>query len=124
MHLIWPHVREMLQAVAAGGLSEFSAIEDDVLGGRSLLWIAWADDAIQAALVTELVWRDGVKECCIALCGGHGMAEWLGAYPEIERHAREEGCSVMRIIGRPGWERILPGYRRRAVVLTKDLTDG
>lgn len=116
-------MRDMLQAAASGGAGEFSAIEADVLDGRSILWVAWADE-ILAAAVTELVLRDGRRECCIALCGGRDMDEWITAYPEIERYAREEGCSAMRIIGRPGWERVLPGYRRAAVILTKDLGDG
>lgn len=41
--------------------------------------------------------------------------------PVIEEWARHIQCDTMLIMGRPGWERALDGYRRTAVVLEKRL---
>jgi hypothetical protein len=41
--------------------------------------------------------------------------------PTIEAWARRIGCDTMLIMGRPGWQRALEGYRRTAVVLEKKL---
>ena len=41
--------------------------------------------------------------------------------PVIEAWARSIGCDTMLIMGRPGWQRALEGYRRTAVVLEKKL---
>ena len=41
--------------------------------------------------------------------------------PVIEAWARSIGCDTMLIMGRPGWQRALEGYKRTAVVLEKKL---
>lgn len=41
--------------------------------------------------------------------------------PVIEEWARHINCDTMLIMGRPGWQRALEGYRRTAVVLEKKL---
>jgi len=41
--------------------------------------------------------------------------------PVIEEWARRIQCDTMLIMGRPGWQRALEGYRRTAVVLEKRL---
>jgi hypothetical protein len=41
--------------------------------------------------------------------------------PVIEEWARHINCDTMLIMGRPGWQRALEGYRRTAVVLEKRL---
>lgn len=41
--------------------------------------------------------------------------------PVIESWGREINCDTMLIMGRPGWQRALEGYKRTAVVLEKRL---
>ena len=41
--------------------------------------------------------------------------------PVIEEWGRHIQCDTMLIMGRPGWQRALEGYRRTAVVLEKRL---
>jgi len=41
--------------------------------------------------------------------------------PVVEEWARHIKCDTMLIMGRPGWQRALDGYRRTAVVLEKRL---
>ena len=56
----------------------------------------------------------------VGLAGGE-MSEMLEIEEEVARYARSYGYPFVEIVGRPGWERALPDYRRLAVVLRKDL---
>ena len=91
-------------------------ITDDVLDGKQLLWLAWSDH-IEAAATTRLA--AGV--CTLTACAGHQRERWLPLLAKIEKYAKDEGCSAVRIYGRKGWERVLDGYRVEHVVLEKTL---
>jgi hypothetical protein len=105
-----------------GGISDFSAVERDVLGGGALLWLAWDGEEIVAAAVTELSLVRGRKLCTIVACGGRARRRWLHLLAELETFARREGCEATRICGRRGWTRVLPDYRATRVILEKELT--
>jgi hypothetical protein len=49
------------------------------------------------------------------------MSRWLDLLKPIEAFAKLEGCDAMRIIGREGWARVLPGYARTRAVIDKPL---
>lgn len=90
--LVWPHVRGLIYAaIERGGLSSFRPIEDRVLSGDALLWLAVAREGVaredgcdnpdprerpdedgacvQAAAVTELHRTEWRKVCVIVACG-------------------------------------------------------
>lgn len=96
-------------------------VEQSVLFGDGLLWLAWIRGRIEAAATTELQMVNGAKVCALTACGGRNRNEWLWMLDEIEDYAKAEGCRAMRICGRRGWERVLPDYRVRRIVLEKDL---
>ena len=56
----------------------------------------------------------------IGLAGGH-IDELLEIERDIYDHAVAHGYENVEIIGRPGWERQLPGYERVAVILRKEV---
>ena len=54
----------------------------------------------------------------------HKFAETTKLYPtEVENFAKEEGCDMMELIARPGWQRVLNlfDYKRTHVVLEKKI---
>ena len=56
--LVWPHVRGLIYAaIERGGLSSFRPIEDRVLSGDALLWLAVAREGSSPAKtgVTTLI---------------------------------------------------------------------
>jgi hypothetical protein len=95
--LVWPHVRDLIHAaIERGGLSSFRPIEERVLSGDALLWLAVAREGavreaaaredgcdnrvrrerpdedgarVQAAAVTELHRTEWRKVCVIVACG-------------------------------------------------------
>ena len=113
----WPFVRELIQrAIDHTGLSDFEDIERAVLNGEQLLWFAWGD-GIEAAAVTQLT----SNALVIVACSGHDRRRWIQLKQRIEEYALEEGCDVVRIFGRKGWERVLDDYHVEHVVLEKRL---
>tara|TARA_R100000315_G_scaffold48802_1_gene23110 strand:- start:577 stop:864 length:288 start_codon:yes stop_codon:yes gene_type:complete len=56
----------------------------------------------------------------IGLAGGD-IYELLEIETEIEIYARAEGFERLEIMGRPGWERVLEGYEKVAVLMRKEL---
>ena len=63
------------------------------------------------------------KSLRIGLAGGN-LQELLDMEKDICSHARTNGFTSVEIIGRPGWERMLDGYRRTAVLMRKELVNG
>ena len=126
VHEIWPHVAPLLRsAIARTELSAFADIEQDILRGKALLWLAVGSESgltpIEAVASTSLQQTDSGKVCIITGCAGAHMARWLPLINHIEAYASAEGCRCIRIFGRKGWLRVLEGYRARSVVLDKEL---
>jgi hypothetical protein len=145
-HEVWPHVRDLiLAAMKRGDLGSFRPVEDNVLRGDALLWLAIAREehqgvdarlrglcrerpdgdgkCIAAAAVTavhETEWR---KVCVVVACGARQRegGGWLALLDGIENYARKAGCSAVRIMGRKGWARVLTSYRAKRIILERDL---
>lgn len=116
---IWPQARQLIKtAIERTGLSEFDDVEEQVLSGDQLLWLA-ISNTIEAAATTHLVKTSGKPVCILTACSGHNRERWLPLFAQIEKYARNEGCSCVRIYGRKGWERVLEGYRVEHVILEK-----
>jgi hypothetical protein len=117
---VWPHARELIRsAIERTGLSRFADMEDAVLAGRHVLWIAWdgSAGAIAAAATTEI--KDGV--CVLVALGGRDRWRWLQHLERLEQYARDNSCSTLRIFGRKGWARVLDGYQVKYVILERAL---
>lgn len=121
---VWPFVSGLMWvAVKKGGLSSFAPIQDDVLNGRSLLWIAWGGDTtkVEAAGISQITETEWRKVCTIVAVAGKQMERWLSLLGQIESYAKQEGCTGMRIMGRRGWEKVLPDYHVKRIVIEKVL---
>ncbi len=112
VHEIWPAVEDRIRrAMERLGFSDYRELERKVRRGSALLWLAWDGSTVQAAAVTELHVANGRKYCTIVACGGRHMKRWLSLLGVLETFAKAEGCSATLVIGRPGWRRVLAGYR-------------
>lgn len=106
-----------------GDLGTFADVEGDVLSGGALLWLVWEDPVVLGAAVTQISQAETSKYCMIVACGGECAMSWIPLISKIETYARNEGCELMRILGRKGWVRVLKdkGYAESRVVLEKRL---
>jgi hypothetical protein len=118
---VWPHARDKIKlAIETTALSAFEDIEDGILSGEQLLWLAWDGNEILAAAATHIT-KPLSKVCTLTACAGNERDRWLPLMEKIEQYAIDEGCSSMRIYGRKGWERVLTGYKAQHVILEKRL---
>lgn len=56
----------------------------------------------------------------IGLAGGD-LCELIQVEAEIWCYAKAHGYEFLDILGRPGWERALDGYEKKAVLLRKEI---
>lgn len=121
VHQIWPQAKQLIKtAIERTDLSDFADIEYDVLSGDQLLWLAISDH-IEAAATTHLIKARGKPVLIITACSGAQRERWLPLFARIEKYAKDEGASRIRIYGRRGWERALVGYRVEHVILERAL---
>lgn len=122
VHEFWPFVKDMIRsAVKRTNLSHSQDIEYDITSGEALLWLIWDETKIVGAVSTSLIETDASKVCVLTACGGENMRQWLPLLTKIEKYAKDEGCSCVRIFGRKGWLRVLEDYEMTNIVIEKAL---
>jgi hypothetical protein len=123
-HRIWPMVKRRLAEVFEEYDSDSSieATEHDVVSGLQLLWLAMDGFEIVACATTALSQTPSKKLCTIVVASGVNTKLWDSFMPMVERYARAEGCSNLRLSGRDGWKRVLKDFRQPWIVLDKELT--
>jgi hypothetical protein len=100
-------------------------LPDDLLPwlerGAGQLWIATREGLIVAALTTSLVKARCGLVCRMVGAGGTDVHSWKRFHYRIEEYARAEGCVKVVSEGRPGWARVLEGYRITRLCLEKEV---
>lgn len=117
---VWPMVENMIDE----GYAAVDEPTPDVLewleDKKGLLWLAVRNGRIISVLTTSLVQKRSGLACRLVTSTGDG-GECLRHLGAIERYAKAEGCVKVCAAGRPGWARVLPGYRTIVVTLEKRL---
>jgi hypothetical protein len=119
---LWPAICPFVRRALDHAEGRYAAedVLDALLKGQMQLWVA-TGNGIEAILVTEIVDYPRQRRCNLFLSAGHALEACLDHLGEIEAWARARGCDAIEAGGRPGWERVLPGFRRTHVLLEKDL---
>ena len=125
--LIEKDIRKAL--LFSGQLSDSEFVLKTAKEGKFQIWILW--DKVQktsvekyfGVVITEIVEKPLGKVCHIFMMTGRQRHKWQYLIKDIEKFAQEEKCSVMELIARPGWQKILNqfGYKRTHVVLEKQI---
>lgn len=122
VHEFYPKVAPMLRAaIRKTDLARASDLDDQILRGEGLLWLAIEGQTIEAAATTTILETDRHSVCLVTACAGDDMPQWLPLFRQIEDWARFEGCKRVRIIGRRGWLRALDGYSEKYAIIEKAL---
>ena len=112
-------------SVARDPMESLSDIMEALDAGEMTAWVASDGDNLHSVTVTEILEGGAGKQCFIRHCarakGGASLQDWLGFLPVIEEYARLNGCQTVELIGRAGWEKILPDFEKKAVLLRKTL---
>lgn len=110
----WERCREYL-APAVDPTWTLEAVELELRERRAVFW-----PMERSAVVTQVMQYPNGRVLRIWLAGGD-LDELRHFLPAADNYARSEGCVAVEIEGRLGWERVLPGYVKRRVVLVKEL---
>ena len=98
---VWPDVKHHIEsALDRGSNYTIHDIRIGLCTQQMQLWCYGTD----AALVTTIQEKDGIKFCLYLALGGSKMDEWGKYQPLVEDWARENGCTEMRVYGRRGWK--------------------
>jgi len=115
-------VRELLaRSVARDPDESLPALMNEIERGDVQLWVAHDGPELLAACITQVLKTASGRQCFIRHCAGKAMTDGIRFLPIIEEWAKSERCKSMKLVGRSGWARALPGFRQVAVVLGKDL---
>lgn len=123
---VWSEVEGFIEAACIRGRGDDTAksLLIECAQGHALLWVVRDQaGAAVAAVITQMMRQPGGRVICMVLaCGGVGAKRWMHLLAEIEAAAVADGASGMRLLGRPGWARVLPEpYRITQLVYEKDL---
>jgi len=118
----WAEVRHFLMpAIERTGEHREAEVIAELEQGLAQLWIGEGVGGVRCAVVTCLSRNARGLTCEIWLTGGEGHHDWIHLIERIEAAARERGCRSIELTGRIGWVRLLPHYRRKAVILERIL---
>lgn len=93
--------------------------------GQVGIWFCEVDGKVAAVLVSEVKQYPRRRILEMLFAGGGGMKHWRHAAIEtLDAHAKQNGCSHIAGIGRPGWARVGGGYPTGDVVVVHNLQRG
>lgn len=111
---VWPQALPLVEAaLERDGIYSGDDVLGELMLSQAQLWVAGAPK-IQAALVTTMERGARGSRLQLWLCGGEG--DWAAL---IETIAEAAGTRL-RIDGRHGWARVLPGFRQVGVILERE----
>lgn len=100
------------------------AIEDvfnNIKSGYWVLWVVHEHSELKAVLITQTIEYPRLKELQIIMCVGENHKDWYSLISKMEEYAKLMGCTKITAITRPGWEKVMKGYKKSHVYLERNL---
>jgi hypothetical protein len=90
----------------------YTAVKDD----SYTLWVAFDDEGVKGAVVTNFTLYPRKKFVHLAFIGGVDGHNWKEPMLDIlQRWAYDNGCNGLESVGRPGWSKIFENYGYKLV---------
>ena len=127
---VWSLVeKDIRQALAySSQLTDSNFVFEIAKQNKFQIWVLWDKEQKEqnkyfGVVVTEIIKRKLGKVCHIYIMTGRQRHKWQYLIKDIEEFAKNEGCLMMELIARPGWQKVLNnfGYKRTHVVLEKKI---
>ena len=119
---VWSLVEKDIKNALAysGQLTDSDFVCDTLKEGKFQLWVLWdkkqskAVDKYFGVVVTEIIKRKFGKVCHIYIMTGKQRTKWQHLITKVEDFAKQEGCKMMELIARPGWQKVYNnhGYKK------------
>jgi hypothetical protein len=122
----WPQILPYLKNAInyANGRYGIDDIYSNIKSSLMALWIAYNNDGIHAACVTQII-RYPQKKCLAVLfCGGKNVNGWVHFLKTIIEDSKQYQCESVEIWGRPGWQKLLGamGFKKTHIILNAELS--
>jgi len=99
--------------------------------GKLQLWILWDDtknttqEKMNGVVISEIIQRSIKKVFHLPIVTGKNRQRWQHLIEKLEDFAKDQGCDLMELIARPGWQKILDkyNYKKTHVILEKELKE-
>lgn len=116
IELFYPAIYDYMNkcAVYTNGRFDANDIKDHLLEHDQQLWIAYEDNFIYGAVVTEITKYPKFNALTMHFTGGIKLPKWKQAMlSTLQRFARDAGCKVIESHGRTGWGKVFKhdGYK-------------
>lgn len=102
------------------------SIYEGVTQGRFQVWVAGTNGEVRVTLITQIAYYPANRILQGILVLGNSLEDCAPALDAVlEKFARDTGCTLCEVQGRPGWERFLSryGFSKAAVVLHRRVTE-
>ena len=108
-----PMLQSALEYQDTHDIHDIKAALDD---GSAQLWCGW-----KSCVGTEIVEYPKMNACRIWLAAGDKSELLSRMLADIEKWAKNQGCSKIEVVGRKGWLRVLQDFEQPHTVLEKRL---
>jgi len=122
---LWPHLHPMLKEACEWSAGQFSVagVVEGVMNGEYRPAIFFDDKGKPLAMMILSVsqFPTGKRILEVLLASGSALKEWLTLQPQLDDYAKENECVSLRMIGREGLQRLMPEWKRTAIVLEREI---
>jgi len=128
---VWSLVEKDIKSALtySGQLTDSDYVFETAKEDKFQVWVIWdkkekqASDKYFGVVVTEIIKRKHGKVCHVYIVTGRQMSKWQHLISRVEEFAKNEGCKMMELIARPGWQKVYNnyGYKKTHIVLEKQI---
>jgi hypothetical protein len=105
----WEEIEPFLEGAARHTYGRFTVdnIYDRIVEDGYHLWVAYTDERIKGAVVTNVMNYPHRKVLSMTYCGGEDLVEWKDPMlAMLRRFAKDVGCDGIEAVARKGWAKI------------------
>ncbi len=128
---VWSLVEKDIKSALAysGQLTDSDYVFETAKEDKFQVWVIWdkkekqASDKYFGVVVTEIIKKKHGKVCHVYIVTGRQMSKWQHLISRVEEFAKDEGCKMVELIARPGWQKVYNnhGYKKTHIVLEKQI---
>lgn len=116
----WPEIVKFLQMIDNPEWSVDDVFEE-ISDKEAQVWGMVSHGTIKGIWITKIM-QNSQKYGLVWIAAGSGLEEGLPLFLSCtERWFKEMGCEYVKIFGRRGWKKALPGYVEHSIELRKVL---
>jgi len=109
VHTVWGNVDKYIADAVAYTYGRFTVADalECVLDKGYSLWVAFDEERIKGAVITNIVQYPRKRFLNMLFCGGEDGFDWKDSMLQMLRHwAYDNNCDGIEATGRSGWQKI------------------